>query len=76
MTPGLKITQLVSKLGTSKWQRMKQQQQQDPPVQPQQAEEEAEGRKKKMKDFDDAASVGNYIAPRPAQYALRCIGDF
>ena len=38
----------------------------------------AEGEKKKlkMKDFDDATTVGNYIAPRPAQYALRRIEDF
>ena len=40
--------------------------------------EEAEGEKKKpkMKDFDDTLSVGNYIAPRPSQYALRRIEDF
>jgi hypothetical protein len=30
----------------------------------------------KMKDFDDNTTVGNYIAPRPAQYALRRIEDF
>ncbi|KAF8809688.1 hypothetical protein BYT27DRAFT_7209973 [Phlegmacium glaucopus] len=35
-----------------------------------------ERKKPKMKDFDDAAAVGNYIAPRPAQYALRRIEDF
>jgi len=29
-----------------------------------------------MKDFDDATTVGNYIAPRPAQYALRRIEYF
>ncbi|KAF8806828.1 hypothetical protein BYT27DRAFT_7242549 [Phlegmacium glaucopus] len=29
-----------------------------------------------MKDFDDSAAVGNYIAPRPAQYALRRIEEF
>ena len=29
-----------------------------------------------MKDFDDATTVGNYIAPRPAQYALRRIEEF
>ncbi|KAF8814327.1 hypothetical protein BYT27DRAFT_7082527 [Phlegmacium glaucopus] len=37
---------------------------------------EPEKKKPKMKDFDDAAAVGNYIAPRPAQYALRWIEDF
>lgn len=37
---------------------------------------EAEKKKPKMRDFDDAAAVGNYIAPRPAQYALRRIEDF
>jgi hypothetical protein len=51
------------------------QQPQDPPPQ---EEERAEGEKKKpkMRDFDEATSVGNYIAPRPAQYALRRIEDF
>ncbi|KAF8800598.1 hypothetical protein BYT27DRAFT_7227398 [Phlegmacium glaucopus] len=29
-----------------------------------------------MKDFDDSSTVGNYIAPRPAQYALNKIEDF
>jgi hypothetical protein len=51
----------------------------DVPPEPQaQGEERAEGEKKKlkMKDFDDATTVGNYIAPRPAQYALRRIEDF
>ena len=37
---------------------------------------EAEKKKPKMKDFDDTITVGNYIAPRPAQYALRRIEDF
>jgi hypothetical protein len=37
---------------------------------------EAEKRKPRMKDFDDATTVGNYIAPRPAQYALRRIEEF
>lgn len=37
---------------------------------------EAEKRKPAMKDFDDAIIVGNYIAPRPSQYALRRIEDF
>lgn len=43
-----------------------------------QEEERAEGEKKKlkMKDFDEATTVGNYIAPRPAQYALRRVEDF
>ncbi|KAF8800487.1 hypothetical protein BYT27DRAFT_7200087 [Phlegmacium glaucopus] len=35
-----------------------------------------EKKKPKMKEFDDSAIVGNYIAPRPAQYALRRIEDF
>ncbi|KAF8802694.1 hypothetical protein BYT27DRAFT_7111840 [Phlegmacium glaucopus] len=45
---------------------------------PEREEERVETEKKrpKMKDFDDATSVGNYIAPRPAQYALRRIEDF
>ena len=46
-------------------------QNQDPPVEP-----EGEKKKPKMKDFDDTTTVGNYIAPRPAQYALRRIEDF
>ena len=29
-----------------------------------------EKKKAKMKDFDDAITVGNYIGPRPAQYTL------
>ncbi|KAF8802283.1 hypothetical protein BYT27DRAFT_7113339 [Phlegmacium glaucopus] len=37
---------------------------------------EAEKKKPKMKDFNDTTSVSNYIAPRPAQYALRRIEDF
>src|SRR5271156_4654302 len=37
---------------------------------------DVEKKKPKMKDFDDATTVGNYIAPRPAQYALRRIEDF
>ena len=32
---------------------------------------EAEKKKPKMKDFDEAATVGSFIGPRPAQYALR-----
>ena len=55
-------------------------QQQDQPQAPLglQVEEGAgvEKKKAKMKDFDDAVTVGNYIAPRPAQYALRRIEDF
>ena len=45
---------------------------------PQQGDERVEGEKKKLKmrDFDDATIVGNHIAPRPAQYALRRIEDF
>src|SRR5271155_488045 len=39
-------------------------------------EDDAEKKKPKMKDFDNATTVGNYIAPRPAQYALRCIEEF
>lgn len=52
---------------------------QQPPLDPlPQEEERAEGEKKKlkMKDFDEATTVGNYIAPRPAQYALRRVEDF
>jgi hypothetical protein len=48
---------------------------QDPPL-PEGEKGEGEKKKLKMKDFDEAATVGNYIAPRPAQYALRRIEDF
>ena len=53
-------------------------QQQPAPQELPQQEEGAGGEKKKlkMKDFDDATTVGNYIAPRPAQYALRRIEEF
>ncbi|KAF8798396.1 hypothetical protein BYT27DRAFT_7151212, partial [Phlegmacium glaucopus] len=46
--------------------------------QPEQGEERGDAEKKKarMKDFDDSTAVGNYIAPRPAQYALRRIEEF
>ena len=37
---------------------------------------EAEKKKPKMKDFDDAITISNFIAPRPAQYALRRIEEF
>ncbi|KAF8808521.1 hypothetical protein BYT27DRAFT_7096483 [Phlegmacium glaucopus] len=37
---------------------------------------DAEKKKAKMRDFDDAAAVGNYITPRPAQYALQRIEEF
>ena len=37
---------------------------------------EAEKKKPKMRDFDDTSIVGNYIAPRPAQYALRRVEEF
>ena len=37
---------------------------------------EAKKKKPKMKDFDDAITVSNFIAPRPAQYALRRIEEF
>lgn len=59
-----------------------QQQAVDPPAaaqaQPEQDGERADAEKKKpkMRDFDDATTVGNYIAPRPSQYALRRIEDF
>ena len=43
---------------------------------PEQDKAEAEKKKSKMKDFDDNTTVGNFIAPRPAQYALRRIEDF
>lgn len=49
----------------------------DPPGPPQVAEgANAEKKKAKMKDFDDNATVGNYIAPRPTQYALRRLEEF
>jgi hypothetical protein len=38
--------------------------------------DDVEKKKPKMRDFDDATTVSNYIAPRPAQYALRRIEDF
>ena len=59
-------------------QQGQQQEQQAPLEPPLQGEERAEGEKKKpkMKDFDKATTVGNYIAPRPAQYALRRVEDF
>lgn len=38
--------------------------------------EDAEKKRPKMKDFDDTVTVGNFIAPRPAQYALHHIEDF
>jgi hypothetical protein len=37
---------------------------------------EMEKKKPKMKDFDDTTTVGSFIAPRPAQYALKRIEDF
>src|SRR5271156_5197682 len=43
---------------------------------PEEDVDDVEKKKPKMKDFDDATTVGNYIAPRPAQYALRHIEDF
>ena len=43
---------------------------------PEEVRDDAEKKKPKMKDFDSDTVVGNYIAPRPAQYALRCIEDF
>ena len=36
----------------------------------------AERRKPKMKDFDETATIGDYVSPRPAQYALRWVEDF
>ena len=36
----------------------------------------AERRKPKMKDFDETATIGDYVSPRPAQYALRQVEDF
>ena len=50
------------------------QQQNQPQILPEPLVEEEAGvekKKAKMKDFNDAITVGNYIAPRPAQYALR-----
>ena len=49
---------------------------QDQAPQPEEERAEVEKKKLKMKDFDDAVAVGNYIAPRPAQYALRRLEDF
>ena len=60
-------------------QQQQQQLDQQPPLEPPpQVEERAEGEKKKpkMRDFDEVTTVGNYIAPRPAQYALRRVEDF
>ena len=61
-------------------QQQQQQQQQQPEhlAPPVLAHEgaEAEKKKPKMRDFDDASIVGNYIAPRPAQYALRRVEEF
>src|SRR5271169_5010753 len=37
---------------------------------------EAEKKKPKMKDFNDTAVIGSYIAPRPAQYALKRLEEF
>ena len=51
---------------------------QQPPV-PEEEVPDVEKKKAKMKDFDDTTTVGNYIAPRLAQYAqyaLRRIKDF
>ena len=47
-----------------------------PQVAPVHEEADAEKKKPKMNDFDDTTTVGNYIAPRPAQYALRRVEDF
>ena len=58
-------------------QQAQQQNQPQIPLEPQAVEEAGiEKKKAKMKDFDDAIAVGNYIAPRPAQYALRRVEDF
>ena len=43
---------------------------------PEEVRDDAEKKKPKMKDFDSDTVVGNYISPRPAQYALRRIKDF
>jgi hypothetical protein len=59
--------------------QQQQQPDQQPPLDPPpQVEERAEGEKKKlkMKDFDETTTVGNHIAPRPAQYALRRVEEF
>jgi len=37
---------------------------------------EAEKKKPKMKSFDNASTIGSYLAPRPAQYALRRMEEF
>ena len=78
---------LVSRLGTSRLLTMLQlpssrqinRQTYKGPVQPPLPVAEvadAEKKKLKMRDFDDTTSVGNYIAPRPAPYALCCIEEF
>ena len=36
----------------------------------------AERRKPKMKDFNENATIGDYVSPRPAQYALRRVEEF
>jgi len=43
---------------------------------PEEVRDDVEKKKPKMKDFDNTTTVGNYIAPRPAQYALRRIKVF
>ena len=49
---------------------------QDQAPQPEEERAKVEKKKLKMKDFNDTVAVGNYIAPRPAQYALRRLEDF
>lgn len=44
------------------------------PVQGQEAEKEKN--KMKIKDYDDAVIVSNYIAPRPAQFTIKRIEEF
>ena len=51
-------------------QQAQQQDQPQVPLGPQVEEGAGIEKKAKMKDFDDAVTVGNYIALRPAQYAL------
>ena len=62
-------------------QRQQQQQEVEAQAAQEQLEREAEKaeeekKKPKMKDFNEDTTVGNFIAPRPAQYALRRIEDF
>ena len=70
--------QVAADLAAQEENQGQQPQGQVPEDPPQAGEERAEGEKKKprIKDFDNALSVGSYIAPRPSQYALRRLEEF